>query len=224
MIAAPCAAGYRCDALPSLRAIHILYVMRSRRAILLAALLLPTATTLACGTPPQKEMDEARAAVEAARAAGAAQYAPADLSEAAEALARSEAAVTQRDYRLALNEALDARTRAGDALTAATAKAAALRADAERAVADIAAAVDRLKEAIAKAESSRPPRQNRKAISDARRTIVVANVALQEAREALGRKDYTEAGSKCGAVMDQLNSAMTALVKPPAPPAAAQPR
>jgi hypothetical protein len=224
MFAAPSTAGCRCRALPILRAIHILYEMLSRRAILLAAVLLATATTIGCGTPPQKEMDEARAAVEAARAAGAAQLAPADFSEAADALARSEAAVAQRDYRLALNEALDARARAGDAVTAATAKAAALRAEAERAVTDIAAAVDRLKDAIAKAESSRTPRPNRKAISDARRTIVVANVALQEAREALGRKDYTEAGSKCGAVMDQLNSAMTALVKPPTPPATAQPR
>jgi hypothetical protein len=173
MIGAPTTAGCGCLALPILRAIHILYVMLSRRAILLAGFLLATATTIGCGTPPQKEMDEARAAVEAARAAGAAQLAPADFSEAADALARSEAAVAQRDYRLAPQRGArcpracrrrhDRRDRQGGS---------GLRTQAERAVTGIAVAVDRLA-TPSRRRSPPTPRPTRKAISDARRTIVV---------------------------------------------------
>jgi hypothetical protein len=162
-------------------------------------------------------MDEARAAIASARAAGAEQYAHAELVAAAEALARAEAAVAQRDYRLALNEALDAAARAGDATKAAAVSQAALQAEAEHVVSDTAAAVDRLKAAIAAAESARPPRLNRQAVSDARRTIVVANVALQKAREALGRRDHAGAKAACDGILGRLNGAMTAILKPAAP-------
>ena len=66
------------------------------------------ALTVACSAPPQKEIDRAQQAVDAARAAGAEQYAPESFAEATAALQQSHEAVNQRDYRLALSRAVDA--------------------------------------------------------------------------------------------------------------------
>ncbi len=70
---------------------------------------------MACANPPLKEMNQAQAALEAAEAQGAARYAFDEYSAAVEALQRSREAVTRRDYRLALNDALDSRERAQNA-------------------------------------------------------------------------------------------------------------
>src|SRR5437773_7161298 len=67
----------------------------------------------ACGgDPPTKEIQQAQAAIEAARGAGANQYAKAEFGAAQDALKRATDAVAEHDYRLALNHALDARERA----------------------------------------------------------------------------------------------------------------
>ena len=57
-------------------------------------------------------MQQAQGAIDAARAAGADQYAREEFTAAEDALKRSHEAVAQRDYRQALNTALDARERA----------------------------------------------------------------------------------------------------------------
>ena len=69
----------------------------------------------ACGDPPNKEMDQAQGAIDAARAAGADRYAATEYTAATDALKRSQDAVAQRDYRLALNEALNSREHAQNA-------------------------------------------------------------------------------------------------------------
>ena len=117
-----------------------------------------------------------------------------------------------------MEEALEATERARNAAKTAGEQRAAIRSKAERTVSDIALAVDRLRAAIAAAETARSPRPTRQAMSDARRAIVVANVALQEAREALGTRDYAGVGAACAGVIEQLNAAIAALAKP-APPA-----
>jgi len=48
----------------------------------LSALLLPLALVAACSAPPQKELDMAQGALDAARAAGAEQYAVQEYSAA----------------------------------------------------------------------------------------------------------------------------------------------
>ena len=171
----------------------------------------------ACATPPQKEMQQARSAIEAARAAGAEQYAPDGFAAAAAALRRSEEAAGQRDYRLALTQALDAAEHAGDAARTAAAEQAAARAAADGHVRDLAASADRARLAIAAAEAARPSRAVRLAISDLRRAIVVANVALQKAREALGQQDYRTAVAACEGAATQLDAAIRALSAPAAP-------
>jgi hypothetical protein len=196
--------------------------MTSRRACTI--LIFAAAGMTACGTPPQKEMEQARSAIKSAESAGAGQYAPTELAAATDALTRSEAAVAQRDYRLALSSALEASEHAEDAAKAATALQATLRAEAERGLTALSTTIDRLKGAVAAAESARPPRQNRQAISDARRAVVVGNVALQKAREALGSHDYSAAKAACADALERLNSAEAALTKPPAAPSGQRPR
>ena len=60
------------------------------------------AAAAGCADPPSKELHQAQGAIDAARAAGADSYATDEFTAAVEALARAEAAVGQRDYRLAL--------------------------------------------------------------------------------------------------------------------------
>ena len=85
-----------------------------------AALLLCTAA-VACGEPPTKEMDLARQTIESARSAQAQRYAPAELTAAQAAMDKSTAAVSNRDFKLALNHALDSHERAKTASSVATA-------------------------------------------------------------------------------------------------------
>src|SRR5688500_3123501 len=56
----------------------------------------------ACSEPPQKELAMAQGAIDAARAAGAEQYAREPLAAAAASLQSAHDAVVQRDYVLAL--------------------------------------------------------------------------------------------------------------------------
>ena len=83
-----------------------------RRVAALVARRVRGVTGAACGDPPDKEMQQAQGAIDAARAAGADQYARDEFTAAEDALKRAHEAVDQRDYRQALNNALDARERA----------------------------------------------------------------------------------------------------------------
>ncbi len=86
------------------------------RSALLVAL---AAAGAACASPPTKELSLAEGAIEAARAAGAAEFATAEFTAAVDTLSRARADVTAGDYRAALGHALDANTRAQGAARAA---------------------------------------------------------------------------------------------------------
>ena len=75
----------------------------------------PGVLAAGCADPPTKEMNQAQGAIDAARAAGAEQFAADEFQAAVDALKRRDEAVDQRDYRLALSLALDSRERAQDA-------------------------------------------------------------------------------------------------------------
>src|SRR3954471_17913851 len=113
----------------------------SLRRCLVSLAVLAAMGGVACGDPPDKEMQQAQGAIDAARAAGADQYAKEEFTAAEDALKRSHDAVAQRDYRQALNTALDARERAQLAAKEAAERKAVARTDAERALADADAAL-----------------------------------------------------------------------------------
>lgn len=145
------------------------------------------ALTIACAEPPSKEMNQAQGAIDAARAAGADRYAPTELDAAVTALAASEQAASVRDYRLALNHALDSRERAQNAAVATVEARAKARGDAERALAEVEALHARARTRQRDPEvRALPARSTREATT----TIAAVEIALQEARSALGAEDY----------------------------------
>jgi hypothetical protein len=166
----------------------------------------------ACGAPPSKELHQAQGAIDAARAAGADAYAREDFEAAVAALARAEQAVTQRDFRLALSQALDSRERAQAAAKLAASQKAQVRSEAERSLAQVtsivAVAADRLA-----ASGQKTPKPARDALEAA---IGSARTALDEAGKALATEDYLEARRRLEGVGVALNAALQAIPAPAA--------
>ena len=158
-----------------------------RLSVLLSVALFVTA----CSEPPQKEIDRAQGALDAARAAGAEHYAAETFTAAGGALQQSQAAVAARDYRLALSLAIDAYERAqAAAMEAADGKARA-RGEGERAVAVTAAALQELQKRLATAEAAKVPARE---LKPARTTVEHAESTLQKVRAMLSSGDYLAAG------------------------------
>jgi hypothetical protein len=155
-----------------------------------AFVLLCIAFVSGCGEPPNKELHQAQGAIAAARAAGAERYAADEYKAAVDALARADTAVTERDYRLALNNALDARERAQNAAREAADRKAAARGRAERLLAETTTALAAATARIEAAHAAHVPRKSLTAAGDG---VAAVQKALQEAGAALGREDYQEA-------------------------------
>ena len=141
----------------------------------------------ACSEPPQKEIDRAQGAIDAARAAGAEQYATEPFSAAALAMQQTHEAVGQRDYRLALSRAIDANERALEAARQAADGKAKAQSYAEASVARVATVTRQLEERVKMAESARLPGRE---LESARRARTAAERALQDARTAIAGGNY----------------------------------
>jgi hypothetical protein len=173
------------------------------------AILLCTAVlAVACSEPPNKELDRAQGALDAARAAGAERYAPQEFLAATGALAEAHEAVNQRDYRLALSLAVDANERALAAAREAAAARARIIGERERALADTAAALKELQARIAAAEKTRVPARDIKA---ARGVADAAAQALQEARTLLGKDDQEAAERRLAGQIDAIREQIAAV-------------
>jgi hypothetical protein len=167
-----------------------------------------------CTDPPNKELHQAEGAIDAARAAGADSYATEEFTAAVDALARAEAAVVQRDYRLALSQAIDSLERAQNAAKLAASQKAAARSDAERLLAEVTSATAMAATRLA-AENTRTPSPAVAALVSA---VHNARIALDDAGKALAIEDYLEARRRLQGVRDTLVTAQRAL------PAAQVPR
>jgi hypothetical protein len=155
-----------------------------------AATLVLASLAIACAEPPNKELHQAQGAIEAARAAGAERYATEEFTAAVEALRRADEAVQQRDYRLALNHALDGRERAQNAAREAADGKAAARGQAERMLAEVTTALAAAASRMSAAEAAKV---TTKALAEPTAAIATAQEAVQEAGSALGREDYLAA-------------------------------
>jgi len=190
--------------------------------VILFVILLAAATfTIACGDdPPEKEMQQAQGAIDAAKAAGAEQYARDTFTAAEDALKHARASVTDRDYRQALNFALESREQARNAAKDAADHKAAARVDADRALRDAAAALDAATARIRVAEAARAPA---KAIAETRDAVASGEASLQKARAAFQQGEYL-------AVLDAVVPATlrlretTAGLEPAPPPSAGKRR
>jgi hypothetical protein len=172
------------------------------------ALIVSVLVLSACAEPPSKEMNQAQGAIDNARAAGAEQYAPTQFTAAVDALQRSEAAVAQRDFRLALAQAIDSRDYALAATKAAAEARARARGDAERTIAEGATLLAQLRSRLDHPDIARLPRR----VLDApRATADRAEKSLQEARTALAADEYAAAITATTGIVAQLQAALRAI-------------
>ena len=179
---------------------------------LLGSCLLAACLVTSCGgDPPNKEMDQAQGAIDAARAAGADRYATTEYTAATDALKRAQDAVGQRDYRQALQEALDSREHAQNAAREAADSKAQLRAEVERDMAQIAALIAEANTRLAAASRSRIPRRT---LDGSRKTLAAVDDSVQKAGAAMKADDYLSAKADLQGVREQITQATTALEGP----------
>lgn len=189
----------------------------SLRARLLPALCLALVVTIGCGgEPPEKEMQQAQGALDAAKAAGAETYAAEEYKAAQQALANAREAVTQRDYRLALDRALDSRERAQEAARQAADGKAAARVEADRA---LSAAQLTVNEATAKLKAAETRKLAPRLLEGPRKAIDTARNGLQEARALFDKGEYAQVQVRAKSATASLPAALEPLEGAPAPPA-----
>ena len=135
-----------------------------------------------CAAPPSKEMDQAQGAIDAARAAGADRYAATEYSAATDALRNANEAVLVRDYRLALNHALESREHAQNAARLGAETQAKVRADFERSMGEINAL---MATARARLLDARATRVANRLLTQPSADIASAEAALQKSSGAM---------------------------------------
>jgi hypothetical protein len=182
--------------------------MRRLSRAVLGPLLLAITFTLACSDPPTKEMNQAQGAIDAARAAGADTYAAEDYQAAVDALKRSKDAVDQRDYRQALNFALDARERAHDAARAGAERMAQVRSEAEQTMTLVTALEQQAKQRLAAAEAAHVADGS---LSDFRQQLERTEADLQKARADLSHQNYLAARDASRTALDSLRTSLATL-------------
>src|SRR4029453_12734623 len=153
-------------------------MLRRSSLVPVAALLCSLSLSIACATPPTREMDQAQGAIDAARAAGADRFAAEQYEAAVKALKSAQDAVGQRDYRLALNYALDSRDRAQKAAKEAAIQQAVLRSASERKLSEVTALLDRAERQLKAPDAARIARR---ATAGPRTAITAAEASLQKA-------------------------------------------
>lgn len=169
---------------------------------------------LACGTPPSKEMDQAQGAIDAARAAGAAQYATQEFTAATTALTNAHQAVTDRDYKLALSQALESREHAQSAAAQAADARAQMHADVERRMGEVSVLLSQVEARVQTAGRARLPR----AVAEERAAAVAGIKAdVQEAGAAIGREDFLAAGPRLDRAKQRISELDAAITKAAAP-------
>ena len=170
----------------------------------LACLLVVLAT--ACTSPPNKEMDQAQGAIDAARAAGADRYATTEFTAATTALKNASDAVAQGDYRLALNHAIDSREQAQNAARVAADTRAKVRGDVERSIAEVNALIAQVNAWIASPAATRTPRTRR----TAQQVVTASTAEVQKAGSAMQGDDYAGAQKLLTATKERLQKVLPA--------------
>ena len=168
----------------------------------------------ACAAPPSQEMNQAQGAIDAARAAGADRYATAQYDAAVAALKSATDAVAARDYRLALNHALNSLDRARSAAKEAAGQQVTLRSSTERRLAEVTAMLDQAKQRLSAADAAKAPRR---ALAASRLAIAEAETSLQKAGTGIQKGEYksseewlAESAGKLHSAMAEIETAMKA--------------
>jgi uncharacterized membrane protein YgaE (UPF0421/DUF939 family) len=163
---------------------------------------------IACAAPPNKELDQARAAIAAARAAGAERFSPTEIATADRELKLASEAVAARDHRLALNHALESLEQAELAARSATETRARLRRDGEQSIAESTALIASTRARLDGPKAAQIPRRTRQA---ARQTLTELEKALQEADAALRKEDFKAAEPMLASVKQRIARVVASL-------------
>jgi hypothetical protein len=161
----------------------------------------------ACADPPNKELDQAQGAIDAARAAGAERYAETEYKAATDSLKSANDAVTQGDYRLALNHALESREHAQNAAREAADTKARTGAEVEREMARIAALLAQANTRLTAAQRGRAAARVRQPAAD----LEAVNADVQKAGEQIRTDDYLGARATLNGVAERIVQAITAI-------------
>ena len=180
-----------------------------RRLLIVCGLILGAA---ACSGPPQKEIDQAQTALDAARTGGAERYAASEYTEAASSLQKAHDAVTQRDYRQALNYAIDSRQRAQEALRLAPEGKTRAHDTAVNDYDRTATRANELQSRLRELEAARVPAKDLQA---ARSVLAEARQALQEASTAITAGNFEAVSKSLTEVRGKLDEAVAAIEKIP---------
>ncbi len=164
--------------------------------------------SVACGAPPNKEMDQAQGAIDAARAAGAERYATTEYTAATDALKNANDAVAVGDYRLALNFALESREQAQNAARGAADAKARVRGEVEHSITEITALIAQARLRLTAAERARVARR---LLQQPRADLAAAEAALQKAGEAVSQEDYLAARETLNGVKERVDVALVAI-------------
>jgi hypothetical protein len=157
-------------------------------------------------------MDQAQGAIDAARAAGAEQYAATEFTAATQALKQSNEAVEARDYRLALNYALESREQAQNAARTAADNRAKLRGDVERSIAEAKSLIEQARARIEGPSGAQIPRATRRT---AQQRLKQLEGELQKADASLQAEKYMEADKLLTGVKQQIESVVTTISRGP---------
>ena len=190
----------------------LLYFFTVRRLLAIGLLLL---TSAGCSGPPQKEIDQAQSALDVARTAGAERYATSEFAAAASSLEKAHAAVGQRDYRQALNYAIDSRQRATEAARQATDGKARAKTAVEALYGEVASLANKLQAALRTAETAAPA----KLLRASQTTLRDARADLQKASAAITAGNYPDATKTLTEVRGKLTAAVADVQRIPPKPA-----
>lgn len=163
---------------------------------------------VSCASPPHKEIDQAEGAMAAARAAGAERFAAAEYAAAVDALKLANDAVAGRDYRLALNYALESSEQAQNAARTAADTRAKLRGDIERSIAETQALLAQARTRVDGPAGAQVARRVRRG---ATQTLTQAEAQLQKAVAALQAEDYMEAQRLLTGVNEQIQGVVATI-------------
>ena len=166
---------------------------------------------VACGDdPPDREIEQAQSAIDAARTAGAGDYARDEITAAEQRLSAAREAVGQRDYRLALTNALESRERAQAAAKEAADRKLEADRGLERALKDTSAALAHARGRLTTAEAARVPARvgpsSHRAIGDAERAVQEARAALDAGDDVTARKAIDAANTALAAATRDLDT------------------
>jgi hypothetical protein len=178
----------------------------------LAGALVLVGLLAACAEPPTRELAMAQGAIDAARAAGAADYASGELAAAEQTLDRAQAAVKERDYRSALGHAIEARTQAQTAARSAADGRVRARLAADERLDALAVLIEEVETQLAAPEAKRVPPAARRAAEAAVKAALGVLAATRQAVTA-GELPGLDAIAAQSAALEQAKGALT----PPAP-------